>query len=142
MKATITKHKARFYFRCEYRHEVVQFCQLWEKRMFHRDTNEWSFPLQVLDKFSSDFKTKFATIILETVSKKSKIVHYRSKEKFDLILHDFLEDWNTLKDIAGYEYNRETKIVTYPYAELDNLREALMKKNIEFEENLDEKDFI
>ena len=130
MQAQITIHNYRFFFSYEYDYDIVKWFKKIDRSIFHRDTKEWSFPIENKDKFLADFAEKFPDIDLQVGRRKSTLKH--EGDCLQLVLGCFVDNWRSFRVIKGYAYDRETKILSFPFSEIERVKEALAKNDIDY----------
>ena len=131
MQATITVLNQRFYFKFMYDHNIVSWFRRVDNSIWHRDSKQWSFPIEILSKFIGEFGEKFPTIRL--IIKKTPVILRNNRGVLIMVMTCLVENWNLFRAIEGYGYDRESKMLTFPIAQLEDVKAALEQNGVLFE---------
>ncbi len=128
----IEKFKTKFTIKSKYDKDLLQIIRNNESRYWNAEKFEWSLPLSAYDSFVNDVKqlNKFDVKIVD--NKPCAFIEKNSDNNYDLKFASFVDNFSQFRHLGNTEYNKETRKLTIPATEYENMIKLLKDNQFEF----------
>jgi hypothetical protein len=127
MSVTLVKTERRLLAISNYDRKIVNFYRTLEKRYYDATSQQWLFPVALLDNIERFFKAENINYNLKVSKNIATIQRKLESEQFTLTfyLHINSTDFKTLVNVPEAFYDRNIAKLTFPLTQLDKVKEIL-----------------